>query len=140
MEHLIGKITTGCKIARMTVKQQANFFINKGIPEEFLINGTINIAISPLEFEVINPDFIFKNIEWKKDFKEDFNLVKVKIKFENKIHNAYLYNPKRTKNPKTMVEILSKFINNIDYGKRIELIVPNGKIKFIINKESPLDE
>ncbi len=131
MIKLKGKIVHGCGIATQTVKQQSSYFEEKGIEHDFLVNGSINVDISPKEWEIVNPDFEFKDIIWCPKFPEDFNFIKLEIRFENKIYSGFLYNPKRTKNPKTMMEILSKYIAGIEYGKEIELMIPKDKIKFL---------
>ena len=131
MIKLKGKIVHGLGIASTTIKQQSKYFEEKGIEHNFLINGSINVDIAPIEWEIIKPDFKFKNIVWRSNFSEDFNFIKIKFKFNNKVYPGLLYNPKKTKNPKTMIEILSKYINEIEYGKEIELIIPKEKIKLL---------
>ena len=118
----------GNQIATNTIKQQSKYFIDAGINEKFLLNGSINVDISPYNWEIIKPDFNLKNILWRKDFYEDFSFIKLKLRFENKIYAGLLYNPKRTKNPKTTMEILSEYIEKVKYGKDLELLIPDEKI------------
>ncbi len=123
-----GKIVPGFGVATKTLKQQAPFFEKGGIKREYLINGSINVDISPTKWKIINPDFSFKNIVWRPNFPEDFDFIRIKIMFNNKMHDGLLYNPKRTRNPKTIMEILAKQIKGIKYGEEIELIIPEDKI------------
>lgn len=129
--ELKGKIVSGCQIATQTIRQQSPYFEEKGIEKKFLTNGSINVDIFPIEWQIVNPDFKFKDIVWRPDFSEDFNFIKLKFKFENKIYSGLLYNPKRTKNPKTIMEILSKHVKGIEYGKEIKLLIPKNKIDFL---------
>ena len=129
MIKLKGKIVPGSHICSKTIKQQSPFFEGK-INKKALENGSINIDISPKKWEIVKPDFSFTNVVWRPNFPEDFSFIKIKFRFENKIYKGFLYNPKRTKNPKTMMEILSDYIKEIKYDKEIELYIPKNKIKF----------
>lgn len=129
MITLKGKIVPGSQIGSQTIKMQSSFFEEK-IDKDFLINGSINVDISPKKWKIIDPDFSFTNVVWRPNFSEDFDFVKIKFRFENKTYSGFLYNPKRTKNPRTMMEILSRHIDGIRYGKDIELLLPEDKILF----------
>jgi hypothetical protein len=132
-----GEIVPGHQHALQTIKQQAPYFIEKGIERGVLCNGSINIDISPGKWKIIKPDLAIKNLVWKPDFPEDFNFVKIKIIFQGEIYPGYLYNPTRTPNPENIMEILSEYIEGIECGKKVELIFPEGRIRFL---EGPFDE
>ena len=129
---LTGKIVPGIGMATEFFKQQSPFFVDGGIEKEVFSNGSINVDISPKKWKITNPDFEFKNILWDQDFGlEDFNFIMLKLKFQGKIYPGYIYNPTRTKNPNTMIEIVAKRIEGIEYGKEIELLIPEDKIRFL---------
>jgi len=128
--EIVGKVTRGSGIATETLKQQTPWFVEAGIPNDMLLHGSINIDISPSTWSIVQPDITLTGIEWRPGFVEDFNFVRVKVLCNNSEYPAYLYNPMRTKNPKTMMESVTTHIKDMEYGQEVAILFPEGKVIF----------
>lgn len=110
-----------------TIELQKPFFKKLGLDLDDYYNGTLNLNISPYKFVCVKSNLIFKNIKWHNDFSaETFSFSKCKIFFNNSSFNALVYYPhKETKirhtHKDTTIEIISTFINNLNYGDFLEV-------------------
>ena len=126
-EYINGRITRGRGIAsgrgfdpnnsRITdsIRKQKPYF--EGIVPEIseVFNGTINIDISPREFEILRPDYEV-SCEWEKEIYEKFWFVRTILHHDNSLHVGLLYYPcpgylKKHKN--TIIEFLADWIVGI---------------------------
>lgn len=126
-----GTIIPGQGIATGFLVLQKPFFTKGGIDDCFFEKGSINVDISPHHWQIIKPDYDFNHILWRENFYEDFKFIKIQVKFEDKYYQALIYNPSRTENPKSMIEVLAPPIIGIEYGKKIELIIDQSKFKIL---------
>ncbi|RJP49079.1 MAG: hypothetical protein C4583_13120 [Anaerolineaceae bacterium] len=110
-----------------SLEKQKPFFKQRGLDLYPYFNGTLNISIAPLEFEMTNPEFTFPLIEWTDLHPpETFSFSRCRVRFEGKEFEGWVYYPhpetKRThfQNP-SLVEVITYEIPNIRYEDAIEV-------------------
>ncbi len=90
-------------------------------------NGTLNISIAPLEFEMTKPEFTFPLVEWTDLHPpETFSFSRCKVWFNGKSYEGWVYYPhpetKKThfQNP-SLVEVITYEVEGIQYGDALEV-------------------
>jgi hypothetical protein len=135
--HLAGILMRGHQVASRpsssypysSLEKQKPFFKGLGLDLYKYFNGTLNISIAPLEFEMIKPELTFPLVEWTDLHPpETFSFSRCKTKFERKEYAGWVYYPhpetKKThfQNP-SLIEVITYKIPNIKYGDAMELEV-----------------
>jgi hypothetical protein len=117
-----------------SLEKQKPYFKARGLDLYPYFNGTLNISIAPLVFEMTNPEFTFPLVEWTDLHPpETFSFSRCKVRFEGKEYEGWVYYPhpetKRThfQNP-SLVEVITDEIPNIRYGDAIEVKVNPAEI------------
>jgi hypothetical protein len=117
-----------------SLKKQKPFFKERGLDLSAYFNGTLNISIAPLEFEMTNPEFTFPLIEWTDLHPpETFSFSRCRVRFKGKEYEGWVYYPhpetKKThfQNP-SLVEVITHEIPNIQYGDAIEVALNPSEI------------
>ena len=112
-----------------SLEKQSPFFKDHGLDLSPYFNGTLNISIAPLEFEMTKPEFTFPLVEWTDLHPpETFSFSRCKVKFEGKEYAGWVYYPhpetKKThfQNP-SLIEVITYEIADIQYGDAIEVEV-----------------
>jgi hypothetical protein len=118
-----------------SLEKQKPFFQKLGLDLYEYFNGTLNISIAPLEFEMTKPEFTFPLIEWTDLHPpETFSFSRCKVRFEGKEYAGWVYYPhpetKKThfQNP-SLIEVITYEIPNIKYDDAIEIEVNSQEIK-----------
>ncbi|MFZ5859092.1 MAG: hypothetical protein ACOYZ6_19870 [Chloroflexota bacterium] len=132
---LVGRLVQGHQVASRpsrnypysSLEKQKPFFKERGLDLYSYFNGTLNISIAPLEFEMTHPEFTFPLIEWTDLHPpETFSFSRCRVRFEGKEYEGWVYYPhpetKKThfQNP-SLVEAITYEIPNIRYGDAIEV-------------------
>ena len=132
---LAGRLVQGHQVASRpsrnypysSLEKQKPFFKARGLDLYPYFNGTLNISIAPLEFEMTHPEFTFPLIEWTDLHPpETFSFSRCEVRFEGKEYEGWVYYPhpetKKThfQNP-SLVEVITYEIPNIRYGDAIEV-------------------
>lgn len=135
--HLTGILVQGHQVASRpskaypysSLEKQKPYFKALGLDLSIYFNGTLNISIAPLEFEMTKPEFTFPLVEWTDLHPpETFSFSRCKVKFEGKEFAGWVYYPhpetKKThfQNP-PLIEVITHEIANIKYGDAIEIEV-----------------
>jgi len=108
---------------------QLPYFKKLGLDLYNYYPATLNINIFPKKFELINPEYTFRNVKWFADKPaEDFSFSACKIIHKNKIYEGYVYYPRpETKtahfHDESSLEIITDYINNIYYESHILLLL-----------------
>ncbi len=117
-----------------SLEKQKPYFKDRGLDLSPYFNGTLNISIAPLEFEMTKPEFTFPLVEWTDLHPpETFSFSQCKVRFEKKEYAGWVYYPhpetKKThfQNP-SLIEIITYEIANIKYGDAIELEINSREI------------
>ncbi|MBU4502754.1 MAG: hypothetical protein KKA79_09235 [Nanoarchaeota archaeon] len=132
---LEGIVKEGKGRANITIAKQKICFQQLGLKNvEKFKDGSINIDISPLKYEILNFDYFFENVEWDKDKTENFGFVTIeKIIYNNCKWKkpGYIYIPHNSPHfsNKSQFEVISIEIDDIMNDKGICLIIKEGKLK-----------
>ena len=117
-----------------SLKKQKPYFKELGLDLSPYFNGTLNISIAPLEFEMTNPELTFPLVEWTDLHPpETFSFSRCKVIFEGKEYEGWVYYPhpetKKThfQNP-FLIEVIAREIPNTKYGDRIEIVINANEI------------
>jgi hypothetical protein len=112
-----------------SLEKQKPYFKDRGLDLSPYFNGTLNISIAPLEFEMTKPELTFPLVEWTDLHPpETFSFSRCKVKFEGKEYAGWVYYPhpetKKThfQNP-SLIEVITYEVANIKYGDVIEVEV-----------------
>jgi hypothetical protein len=105
-----------------SLEKQKPYFKARGLDLSPYFNGTLNISIAPLKFEMAKPELTFPLVEWTDLHPpETFSFSRCKVKFEGKSYEGWVYYPhpetKTThfQNP-SLVEVITHKIEGIKYG------------------------
>jgi hypothetical protein len=120
-----------------TIEMQIPIFKELGLDLTGYFQGTLNISISPHTFEVVKPEFTFKNVCWTdKHPPETFSFSRCRIIFNETNPKSKIQNPKsidswiyyphpETKKlhfqSRSIMEIIAPPLPQIEYGSRIEV-------------------
>jgi hypothetical protein len=114
-----------------TIALQRSWFVAAGVESaKDWFTGTINIAIAPNEFMIMDADYIVL-AEWLPGVFEKFLLVGVMLRFKNKLYPAHIYYPCPSDlkaHPDSIVEVLAREIPDLHYGDTASVLVPDGKV------------
>jgi len=112
-----------------SLEKQKPYFKELGLDLSAYFNGTLNISIAPLEFEMRKPEFTFPLVEWTDLHPpETFSFSRCKVQFEGQEYAGWAYYPhpetKKThfQNP-SLIEVITYEIVNIKYSDAIEIEV-----------------
>jgi hypothetical protein len=112
-----------------SLEKQKPFFKKLGLDLHEYFNGTLNISIAPLTFEMSAPEFTFELVEWTDLHPpETFSFSRCSVLFREREYSGWVYYPhpetKRThfQDP-SLVEVITVEIPNIKYDNVIELEV-----------------
>jgi len=110
-----------------SLEKQKPYFKALGLDLSHYFNGTLNISIAPLEFEMTTPELTLPLVEWTDLHPpETFSFSRCKIKFEGREYEGWVYYPhpetKKThfQNP-SLIEVITDEIANIKYGDALEI-------------------
>ena len=117
-----------------SLEKQKPYFKDLGLDLSIYFNGTLNISIAPLEFEMTKPEFTFPLVEWTDLHPpETFSFSRCKVKFDGQEYEGLVYYPhpetKKTnfQNP-SLIEVITYKIANIKYGDALEIEVNSQEI------------
>ena len=118
-----------------SLEKQKPHFKDRGLDLSAYFNGTLNISIEPLKFEMTRPELTFPLVEWTDLHPpETFSFSRCKVRFEGKSYEGWVYYPhpetKKTHfhNP-SLIEVITYKIANLKYGDTIEIEVNPLEIK-----------
>jgi len=110
-----------------TIEMQIPYFKKLGLDLSHLFKGTLNLNIEPNTFEVIAPEFTFRNVHWAEGFPaEDFSFSSCSVLYKGREYSGYIYYPHPdTKighfHSSSLIEVICEAIDGIGYGGRVEL-------------------
>ena len=149
---LQGVVTQGYQVAsglseenpfpKGTIEMQLLHFAELGldlrrkIPNLYL--GTINVSIAPEQLKVTRPDYRFEQVNWTDQIDpENFFFVEATQVFKGQEYKGFIYYPDPSTKPKvhqhdfSKLEFLGPWIEGINYGDGVELIIRKSTLKFI---------
>jgi hypothetical protein len=137
MQWIPGIITPGQGVAsgkneidggiRGTIRAQKRFFRQAGIDTDSLYDGTINVDISPLEYQPIKSSLTLRNVQWHPTWApETFSLFACRLEFRGWTYDGFLYYPHPETKPVRfpghhIAEIWTKYVDGVAYGHQVRL-------------------
>jgi CTP-dependent riboflavin kinase len=110
-----------------SLEKQKPHFKERGLDLSPYFNGTLNISIAPLEFEMTKPEFTFPLVEWTDLHPpETFSFSRCKVWFKGKGYEGWVYYPhpetKKTHfQNSSLVEVITYEVEGIQYGDTLEV-------------------
>lgn len=111
------------------LEKQKPIFKARGLDLDYYFMGTLNISIHPYKFNLIKPEFTFRNVLWTDLHPaEDFSFSRCELGFQGQVYGGMVYYP----HPETkirhfqdpaIVEVMTVYIEGIAYGSRVELML-----------------
>ena len=130
-----GTIKQGFGTATRCTRIQKPHFKKLGLPlAQELKAGTLNLDTSPLEFEILNFDYFYEDVEWDENRFETFGFIDIEeIIYNGQVFKkpGYIYVPHGSRHfgEKSFMEIIAKEINSTQYENDLGLVVEEGKVK-----------
>lgn len=112
-----------------TLEKQKPYFKHLGLDLGKYFNGTLNISISPLTYEMSAPEFTFLLVEWTDLHPpETFSFSRCKVRFRERSYAGWVYypHPETKRNhfqDASLIEVIADEIEGIRYGDALEVIV-----------------
>lgn len=120
-----------------TIEMQIPYFQALGLDLTSCFRGTLNVSIHPHTFEVVQPTYTFRNVQWNvKSPAEHFSFSPCQVTYKNQTYSGLIYYPHPETKPAhfqdpSTVEILAPFIPEISYGARLNLEINLREIRLI---------
>lgn len=118
-----------------SLEKQKPYFKQLGLDLSPYFNGTLNISIAPLTFEMSAPEFTFPLVEWTDLHPpETFSFSRCKVMFKGKEYPGWVYYPhpetkkNHFQNP-SLIEVIADKVSGIEYGDPIEIVLNEDEIK-----------
>ena len=147
MKQISGILKSGHRVAsgmadnspyeKGTLEMQLPFFKALGLDISKFYLGTLNIDIAPHTFEVVKPQYTFRNVKWHRDYPtEDFSFAPCELIFQDTTYEGLVYYP----HPETkighfqdpsIIEAIALPISNIHYGDQIAIALNPSEIKIL---------
>ena len=140
--RLKGRLVQGHRVASQpsreypysSLEKQKPYFKELGLDLSTYFDGTLNISIAPLEFEMTQPEFTFELVEWTNLHPpETFSFSRCKVWFEDRAYEGWVYYPhpetKKThfQNP-SLIEAITYEIPLIQYGDALDVGINTEEI------------
>jgi len=120
-----------------TIAIQAPYFKKLGLDLTRYHPGTLNIDISPFNYQIKNPKYFFNQVEWTKHIPpENFYFFDVTVSYKMIEHKGLVYMPDpKTKTEheqsKTTLELILPKIDEIIYGDIFTISVNKNQLELL---------
>lgn len=145
MEEISSTLVEGYKIAsgqaenspygEGSIELQLPFFRARGLDLSSFFPATLNLDIAPIKFELLSPDYVFKQIAWYPDVIENFAFIKCEIQANDRWYSGYIYRPDPATKPahfheNSLLEVVAPFIEGLKIGQAIIIRLEKRKLAF----------
>ncbi|WP_035994166.1 hypothetical protein [Leptolyngbya sp. KIOST-1] len=109
------------------IAMQTPFFKALGLDLSGYFPGTLNVSIAPKRFQLINPEFTFRQVEWtNRHPPEDFSFSQCWVFFQGFSYDGWIYYPhpetkKRNFQEPSTLEIIAPTIPGLQDKSPIEI-------------------
>ncbi|WOD39522.1 hypothetical protein [Nodosilinea sp. E11] len=113
---------------RGTIEMQLPYFKALGLDLTGYFQGTLNVSIRPKTFQLLQPEFTFRSVEWTDQHPpEDFSFSRCQILFQAKKFDGLIYFPhpetkERHFQDPSVIEIIATPIAELAYGDRVDIL------------------
>jgi hypothetical protein len=119
-----------------SLEKQIPLFKEYGLDLTRFYYGTLNISIAPYTFEMIAPEYTFRQVNWTDlHLPEDFSFSACSVRFMHDRYAGYVYypHPETKKNrhfeSASLLEIITVDIPNIHYGDMVEIELNSQEVR-----------
>ena len=129
--------TASARYPEGTLALQTPVFRERGVDLSAYFRGTLNVDISPLRFELTNPDITLRHIAWTNQIPpEHFSFCTCLLEALGATHHALIYHPHReTKvehfQSESLIEVLAPFVPDVGSGARVTLWVRPRQLELL---------
>jgi hypothetical protein len=109
--------------------RQRPHFAKHGLDLSTYFNGTLNIDISPLTFQMFKPEFTFLSVEWTDLHPpEHFSFSHCRVIFNSEEYDGWVYYPhpetklRHFQNP-SLLEVIAMPIPELQYGDKVDVMI-----------------
>jgi len=119
-----------------TIRLQLPHFKKGGLDLTAFFEGTLNLDISPLTFQIKQPNFTFQTVAWSPFIPpENFFFFQASLLVKEIRYPCFIYMPDpATKTdhaqPAHMLEVMAEKIENVTYGDEVSLDVAEEALIF----------
>jgi hypothetical protein len=116
------------------LERQIPLFKARGLDLSQYFRGTLNIDIRPLVFELINPEFTFRDVRWTDLHPpETFSFVRCSLIRFNTEYDGWIYYPHpetKTRNfqNQSLLEVIACQIPAVKYGDQLAVLADPARI------------
>jgi hypothetical protein len=117
-----------------TLEKQRPFFAALGLDLSKYFNGTLNIDIRPLAYQMRKPEFTFQHVAWTDLHPpEHFSFSRCKVMFKEQEYDGWVYYPhpetklRHFQNP-SLLEVIAMPIADIQYGDSVDLHINEDEL------------
>jgi hypothetical protein len=124
-----------------TLEKQFPLFKERGLDLAQFFMGTLNVSIAPSIFELVNPEYTFRQVAWTDLHPpEDFSFSQCSVGYKGGRHAGYVYYPhpetkKRHFEDASLIEIICGYIPDLKYGDHVELELNAGEVRILTGKD-----
>ena len=138
-----GRIAQGYRVASGpsadypygALDRQRPIFASRGLDLSRYFNGTLNVDIRPYKFQMLHPEFTFRDVEWTDLHPpEHFSFSRCKVIFRNLEYDGWVYYPhpetkiRNFQNP-SLLEVIAMPIPGLGYGGEVDVLVNPAEIE-----------
>lgn len=137
-----GRITQGYRVASGpsadypygALDRQRPIFASRGLDLSRCFNGTLNVDIHPRKFQMLRPEFTFRDVEWTDLHPpEHFSFSRCKVIFREVDYDGWVYYPhpetkiRNFQNP-SLLEVIAMPIPGLGYSGEVDVLVNPAEI------------
>ena len=118
-----------------TLEKQRPFFAALGLDLSKYFNGTLNIDIRPLAYQMRKPEFTFQHVAWTDLHPpEHFSFSRCSVVFREQEYDGWVYYPhpetklRHFQNP-SLLEVIAMPIADIQYGDSVDLHINEDELE-----------
>ena len=140
-----GLIVAGYRVASQpskdypygTLEKQMPLFKQRGLDLQRFHPGTLNVSIEPSSFEMLAPEFTFRQVDWTNLHPpEDFSFSPCTVRYNGSEYEGYVYYPhpetkKRHFESASVLEIICMYIPGIRVGEWVELELNADELRIV---------
>ena len=116
------------------LERQKPIFKARGLDLGGCFNGTLNIDIRPYTFQLIRPEFTFRDVEWTDLHPpEHFSFSRCALVYRDVPHAGWIYYPhpetkRRNFQDPSLLEVITERISRIGYGDPVQVLVNPAEV------------
>lgn len=121
-----------------SLERQIPIFKSRGLDLERFYRGTLNIDIHPFVFELLHPEFTFRDVSWTDLHPpEDFSFSRCQVAFAGVEYDGWIYYPhpetkRRNFQDPSLLEVIAARIPEISAGAVLQVYVNADRVAILL--------